>query len=167
MIFLFFFSILMIVSVFLIPFQSQIIFALLFTFITFLCGVSILFILTFEFIPLIILLIVVGAVLILFVFAVFITNQQSNRLNNLLESKLSTYIYLIICLKCIFFASCLKFTSFFQIWFSKYTHIEELLALKPLYDISDQSGYAPILLILSFLLLVLTVGISFLFSPKK
>ena len=167
MLFLFFFSTFMVISAFLITLQSQIIFALLFTFIIFLCGVSILFILTLEFIPLLILLIVVGAVLILFVFAMFITNQQSNRVNNLLENKFNRYIYLILCFKCIFFASSLKFTSFFQIWFSKYTHTEELLALKPLYDLSDQFSYAPILIILSFLLLILTVGISFLLNAKK
>lgn len=155
----------MLVSAFLLPLQTQLVFALFFTCGIFFGGIFLLFALHLEFIPAIILMVVVGAILILIIFAVFISNQQSNRVNPLLTNKFYFYTYFILSLKGLLFFSTLKFTSFTQIWFINFCG--ELPAFKSLYNFSDSTNYSAMVLIIAFLLLIVTIGVSVAFSNPK
>lgn len=120
------------------------------------------FTLGLELMPLLILLVVLGALLILIIFALFILNQK-----NIFEKTVNTKFYLLILLiitKIFYFISSLKFYSFTQIWLLNLINEKESLVF--FYSLNPLFGYGPVLLIIGVLLLSVTLGVSLIFKKN-
>ena len=115
-----------------------------------------------ELISTIILLVVLGALIILFMASVMIFNLKPiyKKNNDILYSFTKFSIYFVLSIKSIII-SCLVFSK--TIFFSQLSFISKVYeseAMNSLYDLTEIDSYGPMLIILGILLLCVTIGVS-------
>ena len=115
-----------------------------------------------ELISAIILLVILGALIILFIASIMIFNLKPiyKKSNDILYSFTKFSIYFVLSIKSIII-SCLVFSK--TIFFSQLSFISKVYeseSMNLLYKINELDSYAPMLLILGILLLCVTIGVS-------
>jgi hypothetical protein len=110
-------------------------------------------------------LLVIGAFLILIVFAMFLLNQHT-KINNIVKPTSTVFLscYVAFVLKLIIF-----FSSFPTFGITQLTIEHQLLetqAFIVLFDLSAFNSYGIMLLLIGFLLFILTISASFLLKSK-